>query len=1123
MADASAPLSIPQLCLCGFLSGAIVSFIMTPVELVKCKMQVQGVALHDSTSSRPIYKGPWDIVQQTWKSRGFFGMYQGHTGTFLRESGGGAAWFGTYEFVCKKMIDQDKTRRSKEDLSPWHLMGAGALAGMAYNLTLFPADVIKSRQQTMEGSVLARSGFREIAVDLYKAQGIKGFYRGCGITVARSAPTSAVIFATYIFSSFWRGFHAHVIKSSQLMDFSNTGPQKETAAQRARRERQERDAKKKIEESNAKRIAASQRIIAWYRRQKHRRSCWTLLIASWDSWTSYSEQGETPSPSQKAVTSSIVPWDLVMRIGVFERFYVKSKESHSGRLAHICKKFLQPEETNAWSLLFDGPRFSLVSKIFSKFLWICWERVCGPESSLSSSETSWYLTGPEVRFLVAFWDVSKWLKTPKSRSAALQSRYAVIDRGLFQLIGGASAQRIYVFLRLVAKKTKTPGNDRLQRNTVLWLTATLRMSMLSLGRRSDGEIDNQEPYLVLFLSYIVSVPFLCNVLDQGGLVDLTNGMNLAAAASLMRNIPSLFAGFIENVRGELALCFAANIAVLLKTAILDKKVTLSESSVQDIVWLLHQALSDCNRYVMTSQTNKSKYHPVFQWYSGPLAGIPNDLYSHLLTSMSFLRSGDFVRIVFAEILEYPFMDGTPAILATKGFLFNLIQPRRQMQAAQIPSNIENLCELLSRFYLDLSGTFQTMRMHTFNVLVWTPGLISQLWRLICAKNESLLDTASNQRSADLYILELFVELCLVLFITLDDEDIYEKQKPFTLIDVTALCILLNNFCFSVFRTTSSTAIASTTKSSNQRRDIANQAKKIISYLYDKNERRSFGSESLNWIKKEATKSSFLRELKEKRPEAVVILEHMPFAIPFRTRVDIFRSMVQAEASSKVGNGISITVNRTRVLEDGFSQLQSVSIPRLKSTIRVKFVNQYGLPEAGIDQNGVFKEFLEDLCKGAFARDFNLFRSTLDGNCTPSTTSSIHEEHLQLFEFVGKMLGKALLEGIVIDIPFATYVYAKMLGKMTFLHYSGNAEDLGLTFTVDSEDFGQVRSKGGSNIMFSPSELKRLMSGDTVDFNVEDLRRHSRYEGGYHDAHPTIRSLWQVVQELEEADRTNRTQ
>ena len=38
---------------------------------------------------------------------------------------------------------------------------------------------------------------------------------------------------------------------------------------------------------------------------------------------------------------------------------------------------------------------------------------------------------------------------------------------------------------------------------------------------------------------------------------------------------------------------------------------------------------------------------------------------------------------------------------------------------------------------------------------------------------------------------------------------------------------------------------------------------------------------------------------------------------------------------------------------------------MKSIIRVKFVNAQGLDEAGIDQDGVFKEFLEETIKKVF--------------------------------------------------------------------------------------------------------------------------------------------------------------
>ena len=40
---------------------------------------------------------------------------------------------------------------------------------------------------------------------------------------------------------------------------------------------------------------------------------------------------------------------------------------------------------------------------------------------------------------------------------------------------------------------------------------------------------------------------------------------------------------------------------------------------------------------------------------------------------------------------------------------------------------------------------------------------------------------------------------------------------------------------------------------------------------------------------------------------------------------------------------------------------------------MKFINDLGLDEAGIDQDGVFKEFLEETVRKVFNPDMNLFR------------------------------------------------------------------------------------------------------------------------------------------------------
>lgn len=56
---------------------------------------------------------------------------------------------------------------------------------------------------------------------------------------------------------------------------------------------------------------------------------------------------------------------------------------------------------------------------------------------------------------------------------------------------------------------------------------------------------------------------------------------------------------------------------------------------------------------------------------------------------------------------------------------------------------------------------------------------------------------------------------------------------------------------------------------------------------------------------------------------------------------------------------------------------------------MKFVNDLGVDEAGIDQDGVFKEFLEEIIKKVFNPALNLFKVSLYSLfCDPSRLASL---------------------------------------------------------------------------------------------------------------------------------------
>ncbi|KAE8145792.1 mitochondrial carrier domain-containing protein [Aspergillus avenaceus] len=194
-------LPFSALLISGAASGSITSLVLTPVELIKCKMQVppEGPNLRAP--------GPLTLVANIFRQDGVLGFWRGQLGTLIRETGGGAAWFGGYEGVSALFrtynASTSKVTLSQESTSLplYQQMLAGAAAGISYNFLFYPADTIKSRMQTEDITHRRLNGQRQtfwgVGKALWKQQGLKALYRGCGITCARSAPSSAFIFTIY--------------------------------------------------------------------------------------------------------------------------------------------------------------------------------------------------------------------------------------------------------------------------------------------------------------------------------------------------------------------------------------------------------------------------------------------------------------------------------------------------------------------------------------------------------------------------------------------------------------------------------------------------------------------------------------------------------------------------------------------------------------------------------------------------------------------------------------------------------------------------------------------------------------------------------------------------------------
>ena len=124
--------------------------------------------------------------------------------------------------------------------------------------------------------------------------------------------------------------------------------------------------------------------------------------------------------------------------------------------------------------------------------------------------------------------------------------------------------------------------------------------------------------------------------------------------------------------------------------------------------------------------------------------------------------------------------------------------------------------------------------------------------------------------------------------------------------------------------------------------------------------------------------------------------------------------------------------REHLLEDSFAELRGLG-SQMRQPLRVNFIGDHGLDEAGLGE-GVTKEFLVELIRAGFAPQLGLFCEGGEGTLFPNPAAQLRvREPLALFELLGAVLGKALYEGILVELPLATVFLNRLLGRSNTLN------------------------------------------------------------------------------------------
>ncbi|VVC25277.1 Hypothetical protein CINCED_3A008949 [Cinara cedri] len=329
---------------------------------------------------------------------------------------------------------------------------------------------------------------------------------------------------------------------------------------------------------------------------------------------------------------------------------------------------------------------------------------------------------------------------------------------------------------------------------------------------------------------------------------------------------------------------------------------------------------------------------------------------------------------------------------------------------------------------------------------------------------------------------------------------------------------------------------------------------------------------------------------------LTVLKEIPFVLPFEERVVVFQGLLfnnkiehqNTDSLFLVGSNIHISIRRNYLYEDAFEKLSIENEPEIRQTLRIHMKSAAGLDEAGVDGGGLLREFLSELLKTAFDPNRGYFSMTNDNMLYPNPyVQFVQHNFAAHYFFIGRMLGKALYENLLVELPLAEFFLSKIFGRQTEVdvhhlasldplmyrnllslkNYDGDVVDLGLDFTIVINEFGQTRVEelkpNGANItvtnqnrieyihlmadyklntqirkqcyffkeglanvisldwlrMFSNRELQVLISGAEVPVDLEDLKNHTNYAGGYSADDPSIDLFWTVVNDFTDEQKT----
>lgn len=178
--------------LSGFLTTSMVTLFTHPLDTVRVRVSAQA-------PGKIRYNSFAGTVRTIMKLEGPTAFYRGLWPTILGAGPRGGIGFGVFETL-------KKIQTGKPDVS--QKLAFGALAGMTADFCTYPLDTVRRRQQTFgrtrtlaeyeqelgTSRVQQTRGVCRTLVDILKVEGIRGLYKGAGLSMVKTPIASGISF-----------------------------------------------------------------------------------------------------------------------------------------------------------------------------------------------------------------------------------------------------------------------------------------------------------------------------------------------------------------------------------------------------------------------------------------------------------------------------------------------------------------------------------------------------------------------------------------------------------------------------------------------------------------------------------------------------------------------------------------------------------------------------------------------------------------------------------------------------------------------------------------------------------------------------------------------------------------